>query len=1283
MRLGWLGAADDTPLAVSGEVKGPGDDARIELGDRRSSIEVQAKHGLTGGAKLDEVVERIRTAAPTFEAMQVVLTLDRTSSRTVWIRFKDDLERLRSGRTDGLGTDAKRIVDAGGDDSVAVLRRLYVVPIDVDHPHDPEGKQAMQLLASVLEDPTRAIAAWGVLANDADDLCARKLRRNRKDLVDLLRAVDIGVKPLAKDERWHRQLDFCRQLLNRRHAAAALTVLSEIETGIVSLNVEPRVLYRLAQQRASAFLQLDRHGEAFASAQRALDIDPKGVHALVTAAFASIRGGDLVAAVAFANRAVAADSESPLAWSAKAYMAVAAGEPLPNPPAGVGESEHYRTALAQLSVDASEWERALSITADLLAAGVRSPDVLWLRATSLLNIDETNSQLAGSDPYSDAERLATDLIDTIADDSHPYTHQGLVLRARARRLLGRHAEAQADVDRAREIAADDPETIGHAAHWKHEAGDDKGALQILQHPIVDRFPMLLAFRAQVRTALKDNIAARNDRDAALRQVADAQNSDEVRFTAADTSIVLKDLEIAERTLAGVTSRGTSDPRYKVLLGRVALAKGETETARAFYEEAATQDLPNRALYFVELGYKLQHAGRSAEAIAAFDVAGEDKIPEGAVRYWAAALFDNNELVRAQGIIDRLAQSGPLPDWALGLATEIALRRDDVDAAVRHLTRLVQYGQPTVGARIELARRLIELGRASDALPHLEALAGKPDLSPVQRMQTAQLLQAAGRPADALPLGFRAFRDAPGDPQLHRAFIVLSLMSKGPLPTVSEIGPDTHVRLRNQDGTAREHTIYPDQPINPLQGEMNVAAAETAGLLGRKVGDVVVHHEGTWQEQRWTVEAILPAVQYAVQDAMLHYEDRFPGEPFFMAGFHIGDGTSVKDFAPIIASLQAKKELAEEVFTRYRERTLPLGTITSMLGGTIPDAMAQASMDPAKSGPLLVEWSNREGQEESRAAGVEATEVVLTRSALHTASSLGLLGRLRDAYTLVAPRSLYDELRQEVAEAGKLVVEGFKAVTSGPTGLTVQELEPGHPQLTSQLERLRAQLRWLEESARLEARPLETIERAESQQEEARELIGHSSYDAVTLTQQRNATMYADDLGLRRFLPKGSSARSFSSVGLLFALAERGTLTAEERDGQLLVLVQAHYAFVPPTLEVLELVVRRSSDLPHSVVAEVFALLGGPSTTLAEVAQIAAQLIRSAITRPIQLLAPEVVAKLSLQAMAGRWPRPLCALALQNAAQDELRFLPQELHVVQRICSAFRTSGLAITAQRSS
>jgi tetratricopeptide (TPR) repeat protein len=64
------------------------------------------------------------------------------------------------------------------------------------------------------------------------------------------------------------------------------------------------VLYRISQHRASAFLQLGRYGDALLSAQRALDHDPDGIHALVNLANAQGLSGDIDAAIATADRAI-------------------------------------------------------------------------------------------------------------------------------------------------------------------------------------------------------------------------------------------------------------------------------------------------------------------------------------------------------------------------------------------------------------------------------------------------------------------------------------------------------------------------------------------------------------------------------------------------------------------------------------------------------------------------------------------------------------------------------------------------------------------------------------------------------------------------------------------------------------------------------------------------------------------------------------------------------------------------------------------------------------------
>src|ERR1035437_5540044 len=88
-RLGWIEGADDTPIAVSGETGGPGDDVRVESADL--TFELQAKAGLTGEAALTTAIREI-TARMTLVPEQVILAVDRRSSTWIYIDFASDLD---------------------------------------------------------------------------------------------------------------------------------------------------------------------------------------------------------------------------------------------------------------------------------------------------------------------------------------------------------------------------------------------------------------------------------------------------------------------------------------------------------------------------------------------------------------------------------------------------------------------------------------------------------------------------------------------------------------------------------------------------------------------------------------------------------------------------------------------------------------------------------------------------------------------------------------------------------------------------------------------------------------------------------------------------------------------------------------------------------------------------------------------------------------------------------------------------------------------------------------
>jgi hypothetical protein len=318
--------------------------------------------------------------------------------------------------------------------------------------------------------------------------------------------------------------------------------------------------------------------------------------------------------------------------------------------------------------------------------------------------------------------------------------------------------------------------------------------------------------------------------------------------------------------------------------------------------------------------------------------------------------------------------------------------------------------------------------------------------------------------------------------------------------------------------------------------------------------------------------------------------------------------------------------------------------------------------------LFVEWFDRPSQEESRRAALAADTVVLTWSALHTLFSLNLTAQVESRYDLLAPRSLHDEMRRELSEAEQRVNEGYSFLASGGPVFTVQEYGPGDETLVSQRDHLRRQLQWLENAVKFEPRPLERIGPTGSEEEESRNHLGHSSFDAVALAQHHRATLYTDDLGLRRH---AAPAPSFSTIALLPALVVPGILTADERDDSLLKLIGAHYLLITPDDELLRFAILKAPELPRPAIVAVFDLLGSPAMTLTEASEMAARAIKFAAIQTIERLSCERVAELCLDAMARQWLRISCADALEKAAREELVLLPVPLGRVRQVFSASR------------
>jgi tetratricopeptide (TPR) repeat protein len=428
-KLRWVAVADDTPSAASGEVSGPGDDARVEFRSGIAAVEIQAKHGLKP-QKCIEAFEAIRDASTPADATGVLLIVDSTSSPSIRNELWRDLDRLRSGRNDGLKELTRDIVSALGSRADDVTRRTHILTLDLARDSDAGATKALEILTDSLEDESQATAAWSVLEKDAALMCAEKTRRTKQALLDVLAKANISVRAPRQTRKWHEELRYTKKLLKDDEPALVLSLLREIESDFTKSGLrDSHVLYRLNQHRAAALLQLGRYGEAVLSAKRALDHDPDGMHAIVNLANAQALSGDIGSALMTAELATSKHPQSPSAWLMHLQLSLQPGQSPINVPPDVVSTSEYRSGRVQIHLFHGEVTQARELTRTLLKDGDTSAFTLLLRVDALFADIETAEAEERRENAQEAERLCTDILDREASLSDSRVQRALSARS--------------------------------------------------------------------------------------------------------------------------------------------------------------------------------------------------------------------------------------------------------------------------------------------------------------------------------------------------------------------------------------------------------------------------------------------------------------------------------------------------------------------------------------------------------------------------------------------------------------------------------------------------------------------------------------------------------------------------------------------------------------------------------------------------------------------------------------------------------------------------------------
>jgi predicted Zn-dependent protease len=1266
-KLRWLpDVPDDTPTAVSGEVGGSGDDLSIEFGGRIASVEVQAKHGLQGGKSTIEAFEAIRNRTTNGHHPLVFLAVDPTASRVVRSELPVDLDRLRSGRTDGL-KDAARSLLALGAEMESTAKRVHVITLALDRQVDSSVVRALELLAENLEDASQAASAWDLLQTEAARICANRGRLTGASLIEALKAAGIRLKPARQTRRWHDDLRHSKKLLESEDAEAALALLRQIEADAGD-KADRGVLYRISQHRAAAYLLLGRFKDAIGSAHKSLDHDSTGVHALVNLANALALDGQLDEAAGVAQRATELHPQSSEAWIVRTHVALDR-EQLPlHVPDEVANTRAYRLGLLRLHLFRGNGEDAVALSEVLLGEGPRTPDLLFYRMEALsLELGQASSR-DRSDRASDVERLAAEVLGTDLESASSFRRRVLVRRAIARRILGKDEQAAEDIRAIREIDADDPDALLQEAQLHISAGRPEKALELLQRHSLSETPFLLAMRCILLAESGKVDEARKDLDAALQALPAALDGDGLRAALAEAAIELKEAALAQRLLDQTTDDYKKSAEFSTLSGRLAATQGDFDEAERLYDDASNRNPHLKDRLLAELASHFLKAKKYDHALRVYSAAAV--VPRAAKRAQIKTLFALDRLKEAYAVIQELALEGPLPDWALAYAAEIAVRRNDPFGVVDYLEQLAEREGAGPDSRLVLVQTLIGLGRTDQARDHAQRLATE-SLDPREAMALSHLWLQLREPDKALPLALHAYRSAPNDPELSRAFASAVLSSRTSPTEVDKVEADTHVTLRSTDGSTLEYVMFSEPAAFRINNEISLEEASVLGLVGLRAGDTFVQNPGAFFEVRFKVEKIQSSLTYAFQDAIANYGKRFPTAPFFVVGFNIKtEAPTISDFQPLIDSAHQRERKQQSVLEIYRQQALPLDFTARMAQVDICALMAELGRSGSNH-VLIVEYSDDSGVQLSRAAARDATRVVLTRSALFTMDAFDFRRRI-GGMEWIAPRSLRDDLRAELNEADTRVREGERVFGTGARGLALSEWPANHPTLVARRDALTELLSWFDTNVTVMPRPLEVFDDPKRLSVELRSSLGDAAVDALELARHTPAVLYADDLGLRRFALE-QQARSFSSVSLLQVMAERGTISAQERDRLLIVLLEHHYQIVRPTPELLAEAAK--PDKSPAARRAAFQALSNGALDLVQAARTLAGSVRSASIQPVRTTATEEIVRLGLEALTQVFATGPTVQLVARLAESELALLPEQLQVTKDTCAAFRKGRL--------
>lgn len=1297
--LNWLEPLNDRPQVLSAETGGTGDDLRVVLGAEQPVLEVQAKRSLSGKKALVETLTEIsrrssRTGGP---GEEVILLVGRGSSPEISDTFASDLTRLRQGRSD-VRPITSYVFDSL-ENAQTLLRKLRVVPLDLETMASSGNQAAIANLRLVLDDQEEAARAWDTLLAKGVEIC-KGGQVNREEVEGLLRARNFTLRPVGPDARWELRLDHARDLFQRDRPKTAKGVVEALEQDLRAKSVGPRVRARLYNsmgaglnqndpkgavewfERALEFLAVPTATQFKGETELPLAVGVNWVDTTINLAAGLFASGKPVDAAVTLEPVLSLRPARAKAWGLAVRIAFVREQSPPLPPAEVADSPELREARAAAALERGDWQEAADLATRLISEGHQPVHLVALRASALVNsvirADDANDRRSR---LLAAERAATSAIERLEDtelDGHLV--DTLIARAAVLELLDKPAEARADYARVQAIAPSNPNLLRKKVQELQERGDTTAALALLSDELSASNVVLLLLRAHVRLDAEDRAElVEQDLRSALElvELSNGRMKNEHRIHIAEVATRIEAVDLAEEALRNVPN-GEMDWIMAVIKGRIAFMQENHHDGVAAYREAEKK-APNgeeRERALIEFAAALSESGEHADAVAVYAEMDAGRPSHRGFRSYVNTLMRLEKFETVMSLLDRLevqnVNSGveSLPVWALRVAVDIAWRQENFPSVIRYVLPLARNPLETE-SRLILASAYINTRQAESALPILRELSSQEDLPPRERMQTANLLKETGADAEALAQAFTALRQEPDDKQLIMNFvgIVATEAAEEPLevkpdPAGGEAEPvsvdeglptvvaDSWVRLVTDRASPVEYLIYSSPPVNAGRNEYLASDPAIQDILGKKRGEVVIRNAGRWTERHYRIEEILPAVVYVFRKLINEFEGRFPDTPFIQQ-YEVGETPTPESLAPILATLRASKDYTERIWAEYRAKRLPIAVVAvalrQPLGQTLGDLIGRPDQYVYADSPDAEEFAADVATAES------SSRLVMTRQAFATLINMDAFDRVFSNYEVLVPSSLVEELEAELKQWNALVDKGRLGLFERDGGFGLSEIKPGEAgPLAIQFQKAVDELK---SGGKVILRPLSAL--TEKDRKWRENLLGSSSFDAIAISRAEGAALYADDWGLKGIARNEYGVSSFSTAALTAALFAQRKISEEEYEDNTISLVRLGHYFVSIRSATIAAAFRKD----HRIAQRVIARLGDPSLQLSSAVNVAVDALRLLGLTPIVAVSLQEATVALLRALLeGKSAYEIIPLFL-SLAKTKFNLMPKQLAII--------------------